>query len=405
MNRYFVIADDFTGANDTGVQLRRRGLATTMMFAGRPIPEGGSVVIDTESRGMSGPEAGAAVEKALADVDFSAYKYVIKKVDSTLRGNVAEEILAADRAFGSEIVMFAPAFPDLERTTSGGVHMLKGVPITRTELAKDPKKPVTEDHLGRILARVYQEPSIHLSLEEIRSGQLDMSRARLYTADAVQNSDLRAVIAAVMAAGKKALWVGTAAMADNLMAIENPVSPALGVAASVSSVTCGQIKAAEASGVNLVRVPVHNLLSGKEEALPYVNETAQSLLSGKDTILLSSSAYDRAELELSAAEGRKKGMKPWQVSEYVQRLMGRMTMEVLARAKVSGVFLTGGDTAMGVLDAAEADGSEILDEIAVGIPMMRIVGGAMDGVRVVTKAGAFGKEDALLFALRKLKES
>ena len=32
------------------------------------------------------------------------------------------------------------------------------------------------------------------------------------------------------------------------------------------------------------------------------------------------------------------------------------------------------------------------------------VKGAMDGLKTVTKAGAFGKEDAVLFALRKLKE-
>ena len=403
-NRYLVIADDFTGANDTGVQLRRRGLTTSMMFAGRPIPPEGSVVIDTESRGMTGPEAGAAAEKALKNVDFSAYKYVIKKVDSTLRGNVAEEILAADRAFGSELVIFAPAFPDLDRTTTGGVHKLKGVPITQTELAKDPKKPVTEDNLEKILAKVYEEPVTHLSLEEIRSGKPDLTRARLCTADAERNSDLQTVIAAALATGKKTLWVGTAAMADNLMAIEDPVLPALGVAGSVSSVTCGQIKAAEAAGVALVKVPVHHILSGAEAADEYVEKTVRSLLAGRDTILLSSSTYDREDLALSAQEGKKKGLETWQVSEYVQTLLGRMTMEVLARAKISGAFLTGGDTAMGVLDAAAADGSEILDEIAVGIPLMRIVGGAMDGVRVVTKAGAFGKEDALLFALRKLKE-
>ena len=38
MNRYLIVADDFTGSNDTGVQMCRRGLDTSVMFAGRPLP-------------------------------------------------------------------------------------------------------------------------------------------------------------------------------------------------------------------------------------------------------------------------------------------------------------------------------------------------------------------------------
>lgn len=33
-DRYLIIADDFTGANDTGVQLKRRGYPTEVLFAG-----------------------------------------------------------------------------------------------------------------------------------------------------------------------------------------------------------------------------------------------------------------------------------------------------------------------------------------------------------------------------------
>ena len=35
--RYLIIADDFTGANDTGVQLRRRGFPTEVLFCGKPM--------------------------------------------------------------------------------------------------------------------------------------------------------------------------------------------------------------------------------------------------------------------------------------------------------------------------------------------------------------------------------
>ena len=32
MNRCFIVADDFTGANDTGVQLTRRGYRTKVLL-------------------------------------------------------------------------------------------------------------------------------------------------------------------------------------------------------------------------------------------------------------------------------------------------------------------------------------------------------------------------------------
>ena len=43
-DRYLIIADDFTGANDTGVQLRRRGFATEVLFSGKPVGTEHSVV-------------------------------------------------------------------------------------------------------------------------------------------------------------------------------------------------------------------------------------------------------------------------------------------------------------------------------------------------------------------------
>jgi uncharacterized protein YgbK (DUF1537 family) len=40
-----------------------------------------------------------------------------------------------------------PAFPQEGRTTVGGYHLLKGVPIERTEMARDPHSPIVESHL------------------------------------------------------------------------------------------------------------------------------------------------------------------------------------------------------------------------------------------------------------------
>lgn len=404
MNRYLIVADDFTGANDTGVQLKRRGVPTSVVFSSEFIASEGSFVLDTESRALGPEEAAAAVRAGLKGVDLTAFGRVMKKVDSTLRGSVAAEIKAVDELYGSELVVFAPALPDLGRTTVGGVHLLKGIPITRTELAKDPKTPVTEDNITKLLEAVYDEPVTHISEDQVSAGEIDFSAGRVFTCDSATNADLRSVIQAAVATGKRTLWVGTAAMADHLLGVEVDVPPALAVVASVSAVSREQVNFAAGEGIPLVSVPIPELLTGEQKMETYVAQTVALLKEGKDAILASSASCNRAELDRSVAVGEKLNMTREQVSGYTQMVMGRMTKAILEQTPISGMFLTGGDTALGFFMEARSLGSSIVTEIAVGIPMMRLSGGPFAGLKVVTKAGAFGKEDAITFALRKLKE-
>lgn len=403
-DRYLIIADDFTGANDTGVQLRRRGVPVEVMFHAEGVEENSnSIVLDTESRGMEGSKAAAYTQELIKNIDFEAYQYVIKKVDSTLRGNVAEEIAAVDKCFKSELIIFAPALPDLNRTTEDGIQKLNGVPISETEMAKDLKKPVTEDNLKNILEKVFDEKIIQVGLEEAQNGFM-LDGARIYTFDAILNSDLIKIISCAKKCKKRILWVGTAAIADNIMNLEQKTSPSFCVCGSVSTVTNSQVKAAELAGVKLVQIPIPEFLKGNNEDTGYVAKCVEYLKADKDVILLSSASYDRDEVNCSIEAGIACNMDLLDISNYTQNIIGSIAEKVLEAASVSGVFLTGGDTAIGFLQKIGAKGSYILSEIAVGIPMMQVIGGKFDGLKVITKAGAFGKEDAITYGLRKLKE-
>ena len=404
-NRYLIIADDFTGANDTGVQLKRRGFSTDVIFDPALIGPEGSFVLDTESRGMSGREAFNAVSRLCEGIGWDSFYTVIKKIDSTLRGNVAEEIRAVDEWFGSELIVFVPALPDLGRTTVGGIHLLKGVPITETELSRDPKKPVTCDNLREILMGAFNERVEQVSLETIRAGRIDFGQARIYAFDSQTNADMQAVLSAAKATGKRILWVGTAAIADNLMELESRQKPSCGLVGSVSSVTRAQVAHAEAAGVSLIEVPVGRLLEGELTEESFIDAASARLAQGRDVLLLSAASRSPEGLAASDEAGRRLGKSGEEVSVYTQALLGRLAAGVLRRIPVSGVFLTGGDTAMGFFAEARSRGSSILTEVAVGIPMMKLRGGEFEGLRVITKAGAFGRDDTITYSLRKLKEA
>jgi uncharacterized protein YgbK (DUF1537 family) len=69
------------------------------------------------------------------------------------------------------------------------------------------------------------------------------------------------------------------------------------------------------------------------------------------------------------------------------------------------LFLTGGDTADAVLNAFGSEGIHIHGEILPGVVRGRLIGGAMKGLPVVTKAGAFGRDDTLLILHETLQGS
>lgn len=405
-DKYLIIADDFTGSNDTGVQLKRRGYSTKVWLYKMNECKGDqySVVIDTESRTIPKEKAYMNVKTALSEIQFSDYKHVIKKVDSTLRGNISLEIKAVDEAYHPDYIIFAPALPDMGRTTLQGIHYINGMRLTDTELAGDPKNPVNNDCLKDILSEAYSETICQVSLEQLKNRDMAFDKARIFCFDAVKNEDLRDIISAVMDTKKRILWVGTAGIVDNLMKVERRTFPVLASIASVSSLTIRQVKYCEKQGNKIVLLPIHKLLNNEVDVTQFINEATASLKKGKDTLIMPTSSYDKNDLQLSVEVGEKLGKSLSEVGTYVQNIIGMVTKEILSQTEVSGLFVTGGDTALGVLTQIQAKGSEILSEIEIGIPMMRVIGGKFDGLKVVTKAGAFGNEASIEFAIRKLKE-
>lgn len=405
-SRYLVIADDFTGANDTGVQICRRGLPVSVVFSPDGVEQDHcSYVIDTESRALSRAETKEKLTHQLRSVDFGSFHHVIKKVDSTLRGNIGVEIAATQAVMNADLVLFAPALPGLGRITEHAVHKLNKVPITQTEMARDPKAPVKEDNIQVILQQAFSQPVKHIGLEEIEGDAIDFSGAKIFSADATSNRHLEALVKAALQTGKRILWCGTAAIADVLLGLERSIPPALAVIASLSQVSNQQLLWAQTQGAHLVSVPINRLILGQIAPEDIAKQAVEALIQGKDVLLASAASANREQGLAKADQAAKEaGMPLEQVSFYTQDIIGKIARLVLEQFRPSGVFLTGGDTAISFMRSLGASGSLIETEILVGIPMMRLRGGAWDGLKMVTKAGAFGREDAIDYALRKLKE-
>lgn len=110
-----VIADDFTGANDAGVSLALSGKKVSVAFQTPFTDDTDALVINSDSRAMKASEAAEKLTRYATDVH--AAKWLIKKIDSTLRGNPGAEVEALLRLSGKGQAIIAPAFPAAGRTT------------------------------------------------------------------------------------------------------------------------------------------------------------------------------------------------------------------------------------------------------------------------------------------------
>jgi uncharacterized protein YgbK (DUF1537 family) len=79
--------------------------------------------------------------------------------------------------------------------------------------------------------------------------------------------------------------------------------------------------------------------------------------------------------------------------------LARATAWVCAGARILGLILAGGDTADAVCRAMGMTALQVVGEVEPGIPAAVGVGGQGDNLRLVSKAGGFGSELAMVHSI------
>jgi len=247
--KMIVIADDFTGSNDTGVQLAKKGARTEVMLTAtqKPSRRADVLVINTESRAISAAQAEQAVQQALAPwCESASVPLVYKKIDSTFRGNVGAEVTAAMRATSRRLAVIAAAIPAAGRTTLDGLCLVNGTPLLETEFASDPKTPIISSRIAELVALQSDIPVHEVSLEDVRRGRLSALLSAfakesecMVVTDAVEDRDLSLIAQAICEQNQLPLLVGAAGLANALpvrmFMQEKQELPVLVVAGSIRS--------------------------------------------------------------------------------------------------------------------------------------------------------------------------
>ena len=140
MPQCVVIADDLTGANATGVLLKKMNYtAYTVMNAERielsTLKDCDCVLYPTDSRGVDPEIAYNRVHNVCSLLKNDDVKVYSKRIDSTLRGNLGSETDAMLDCLGEDYVaIVAPCFPSSGRIVIGGYMLVNGFRCTRQTL-------------------------------------------------------------------------------------------------------------------------------------------------------------------------------------------------------------------------------------------------------------------------------
>jgi uncharacterized protein YgbK (DUF1537 family) len=92
------------------------------------------------------------------------------------------------------------------------------------------------------------------------------------------------------------------------------------------------------------------------------------------------------------------------VGHTIAQSMGEIAGQLIESNNICGSILTGGDIAGATCKVLNGEGIRVIGEVEAGIPYGKLFGGSYDGIPLVTKAGAFGTEQALSKALQTITE-
>ena len=396
-----ILADDFTGANDAGVSLAQVGMRVEVALEATYQSDAQALIYNSDSRAMT---ATAAYEKVAALTEsvlrLSSPAWLVKKIDSTLRGNPGAEVMAMQRITGAKAVIIAPAFPAAGRITREGKCLVNGVLLTDTEFASDPKTPITRAEVGALFSGHSQNITPSQLPVALLSGSAQAPA--LLVVDAQTDADLDDIITHAMQASERPLLVGSAGLCDalsrRLAPQKQPV--VLAVVGSMSEIAQKQVSvAAQHPRCEHIFVDINDVF--QSSATDYRTAIVAALNGGRHCLV--HTCPDEQARHQVAALCERWGVSRAECGERICDYLGALTRDVLQHSTPDGLYLSGGDVAIAVARALGAKGFQIRGRAAGCVPWGYFSG--CDWQRpVMTKAGGFGDETTLRKVLHFIEE-
>lgn len=402
-----IIADDFTGALDTGVQFAAHGIRTRVVvdldvdFTTQDVKV---LVVDTETRHLLPDEAYDVVARLTKRAKCAGVSYIYKKTDSALRGNIGAELAAVLEASGCSQLPFLPAFPETERITRGGIHYVDGVPVTESPFGMDPFAPVKHSVVTELIAEQCHLPA--RSFPALTAGDSIPQDEGILVFDAADAGDLYHTGRQLLEQGALNIMAGCAGFGGVLPELLGIAAEAsrplpeldprmLVVSGSVNPITQSQLDWAERAGFTRLRLTLRQKLEpsywqsdeGKADLI-HIEE----ILSANPQCIIETN--DPGGNQPTADYADKLGIDRETLRVRIAGSLGNLVKEIFTSPSLGTLLLTGGDTLLQCMNSIGVRELEPICELEKGVVLARFTYNGYTR-HVITKSGGFGQESLL----------
>ena len=422
MQKYIVIADDLTGSNATCSLFKKIGLrAASILKLQDDINYDVDVIsYSTASRGLDKEEAYKKVSEAikiLKNKDVSVYN---KRIDSTLRGNIGTEINAMlDNLEDDRIAVVVPAYPDSGRIVVNKTMLVNGVLLENSDAGKDPKTPIKTSCVESLIQKDIKYSSTYFTLSDIaqpieeivKKIQEAIKKSRVLIFDAVNNEDIIKISKAIIHSDINIVTVDpgpfTLYYSKELQKKNHLEKKILMVIGSVTATTKKQIEyILQEEDIFLVKMKVEDFFE-KETCLKEIERVITYIKKGiasYDLFLVTTSPIgDEKKADLQKlAENLNTTVE--EISKIIANTLTETVVKILKETeKFEGVYSSGGDITIALLEKLKAIGVEIREEVIPLAAYGRIIGGDFPNLKLVSKGGMVGDEKTIKLCLHKIK--
>lgn len=427
----FIIADDLTGANDTGVQFAKNGYKTRVLILDDKLKNmecknvHDVLVIDTETREVEENVARDKLAEMLKEIKLEVNEndIVYKKIDSTLRGNAGAEIEESLKIFKKQFCLLSPSYPPHQRVTVGGNLIVQDKPLGVTHSITGNNHNIAESFIPSILEKQTKLTIGRIDIEEIQRGKTNITNLitmlidegkKIIVADSSNDKHLRDIATSGISFGSKVLFAGSAGLANCLaesykktkettFKVRHNESPMLIVGGSRNPIMVDQIRHLKDNlDFAELRIDIREIYIQKDKKLHQYTEESLEILKRKHDLIIYTDAPNNEQKAIDNELMEKYKLSYKDLENNIKVFLGILTSNIVKDANIRNLILTGGDIAISACRELGISKLEILEELLPGIPLT-IAGYNNYPLNIITKAGGFGEIDTLYNLIKKFQ--
>ena len=422
MLNYVIIADDLTGANATGVLIKKLGLkpVTLMNSLKKDDLEKSydTVLYSTDSRGVEKEDAYERVYQATEFFFNSNVNVYGKRIDSTLRGNIGSEIDGMlDALPKGTIAAVVPAFPDANRQAVGGYLLVNGKALENSDAAKDGKKPINSSIIEKLVKEQSKYEVASIYFEDIKEGCENLQKKilnfydqgkKLIIFDALDNDDLEIISKALINTKIKFISVDpgpfTAEVIKQHVVLDkeskkdkNKVLMSIG---SITDTTRAQLeRISKDRDIFKIDINARAILSDVNTKHKEIDRVTNEVIENKDLYdvfcIVLDSLYEEVRINLDE-EAKKQNTTKEFLSQIMNTAVAEISYRIMKEIKsIKGIFSSGGDISVSISRKFNSAGLELLDEVMPLAAYGKFIEGEFPDMKIVSKGGMVGKEDGM----------